>query len=498
MRPNTDDSNNGDPDDVEVVKSQAPPAGSASSDPDSTNTGSSRDSRRGETARKPTIRLEAPGTGIRDTWKAMGPGIAAAMTGIGASHIIHAPTAGAQWGYTLLWIIPVAYILKYCAFEFAHRYTVVRGESIMDAYERIGRGRGQWPLWYLLFQSIANTFGTAGRALGCAAMLWAAFPFLPLSAWGILVLLACIAILWTGRYAALEKAVKLCIIVFCVAVLVAFLLRMPPPGEYVANLVPALAPAGALVLLGAMFGYFPTTLEISPMQSNWAVDKKAGMAMVRHLERQGYRVELAPNYLRNNFKLFKRDMNISYVVSGLTGLAFLIVGAVVLHPIGLVPESSEMGATIARMYTDTFGAWVFPIIIAGGVAALFSTTLTYFDGQPRIFQECCVRLRTSLDTPRVRVALYRGFQLLWLIAGSAIIIGLPKPVIVIQIASVLALLFSPVIFWLNIKAIKDNFTTPQEREFLPSRAMMAWAWIGVLGLVCICVWIIGWADLLEM
>jgi hypothetical protein len=91
-----------------------------------------------------TIRLEAPGTGVRDTWRAMGPGIAAAMTGIGASHIIHGPTAGAEWGYALLWVIPVAYLLKYCAFEFAHRYTIVKGESIFEAYERIGRGKGEW------------------------------------------------------------------------------------------------------------------------------------------------------------------------------------------------------------------------------------------------------------------------------------------------------------------------------------------------------------------
>ncbi len=494
MHPNTDDPNNDDANSVEVVNGRD----SAIADTNGTDPTGTGDRERGDGSRPPTIRLEAPGTGIRETWKAMGPGIAAAMTGIGASHIMHAPTAGAQWGYTLLWIIPVAYILKYCAFEFAHRYTVVRGESIMEAYQQIGRGRGQWPLWYLLFQSLANTFGTAGRALGCAAMLWAAFPFMPLSAWGIFVLLACVAILWTGRYAALEKVVKLCIIVFCAAVLVAFLLRMPPPGEYVANLLPAFVPAGALVLVGAMFGYFPTTLEISPMQSNWAVDKKTGMARVRDLERQGYRVELAPNYLRNNFKLFKRDMNISYIVSGLTGLAFLIVGAVVLHPIGLVPKSSQVGSTIARMYTDTFGAWVFPIIIAGGVAALFSTTLTYFDGQPRVFQECCVRLRPSLDTPRTRRKLYHSLQLLWLVAGSAIIVGLPEPITVIQIASVIALLFSPVIFWLNIKAVKDNFTTPEEREFLPPRLMMVWAWIGVVGLVCICVWIVGWADLMKV
>ncbi|WP_201294690.1 Nramp family divalent metal transporter [Nocardiopsis sp. FR4] len=431
-----------------------------------------------------TIRLEAPGTGVRDTWRAMGPGIAAAMTGIGASHIMHGPTAGAQYGYALLWVIPFAYLLKYCAFEFAHRYTLVRGESIMEAYERTGRGRGNWPLWYLGFQSLANTFGIAGRALGCAAMLWAAFPFLPLQLWAVLVLLSSVAVLWAGKYKALELAVKLTIIVFAVCVMLAFFLQSPPPGEYLARLAPTLPPVGALLLFGAMWGYFPTTVEVAPMQSNWAVDKKSGMVRVRELQRQGYRVDLAPDYLRNHLKLFKRDMNISYVISMITGMAFLIVGAVVLNPIGLVPESSEMGSTIASIYTDTFGAWIFPVIIAGGVAALWSTVFTYFDGQARVFEECCVRLRRAWDDPRTRKLIYRGFQVLWLVAGTAVIFGLPEPILVVQIASFLALLFSPVLYWLNIKAIRDNFT-PEDKPFLPSRLMFAWAWTGVAGLVAI-------------
>jgi hypothetical protein len=188
--------------------------------------------RDGSEESKPVVRLEAPGTGVRATWKAMGPGIAAAMTGIGASHIMHGPTAGAEYGYALLWIIPVAYLLKYCAFEFAHRYTMVRGESVFEAYERVGKGRGNWPLWYLGFQSLANTFGIAGRALGCGAMLWAAFPFLPLTVWSALVLLSSVIILWSGKYKALEVAVKICIIVFAGAVLLAFFLQAPNPGEY--------------------------------------------------------------------------------------------------------------------------------------------------------------------------------------------------------------------------------------------------------------------------
>ena len=440
-------------------------------------------------APRKTIRLEAPGTGVRDTWRAMGPGIAAAMTGIGASHIMHGPTAGAQYGYALLWVIPFAYLLKYCAFEFAHRYTLVRGESIMEAYERTGKGRGNWPLWYLGFQSLANTFGIAGRALGAAAMLWAAFPFLPLTAWAVLVLLSSLAVLWAGKYKALELAVKIAIIVFAVCVLLAFFLQSPPPGEYLTRLAPTLPPVGALLLFGAMWGYFPTTVEVAPMQSNWAVDKKSGMVRVRELEREGYQVDVAPNYLRNHLKLFKRDMNISYVISMVTGMAFLIVGAVVLNPRGIVPESSEMGLTIASIYTDTFGAWIFPIIIAGGVAALWSTVFTYFDGQARIFEEVCVRLHRAWDTPRIRKAIYRGFQILWVVAGTAIIFGLPEPILVVQIASFLALLFSPVLFWLNIKAIKDNFTA-EDKPFLPSKFMFAWAWTGVIGLLAISGYII--------
>ncbi|SIT04820.1 Nramp family divalent metal transporter [Paracoccus saliphilus] len=437
------------------------------------------------TGKGKVITLEAPGTGAMDTWRAMGPGIAAAMTGIGASHIMHGPTAGAQYEYALLWIIPFAYLMKYCAFEFAHRYTLVRGESIMEAYGRVGN----WPFWYLGFQSLVNTFGIAGRALGCAALLWAAFPFMPLEIWALAVLVISVGILWAGKYAALEGAVKIAIIVFAGASLIAFLLQMPTPSEYMGRLLPTLPPIGAALLFGAMFGYFPTTVEVSAMQSNWAVDKKSGMVKVRELERQGYKVNLAPNYMRNYFTLFKRDMNISYVISMLTGIAFLIVGAVVLFPKGIVPEKAEMGTTIAFMYTETFGAWIFPIIIGGGVAALFSTVFTYFDGQARVFEECCVRLKTTWDEPRVRKLLYRGFQVLWVVAGAAIIYGLPRPIFVVQIASVLALLFSPVIYWLNIKAVKDNFTK-DDAEFLPSKLLFAWAWIGTIGLGIISLYVL--------
>lgn len=437
-----------------------------------------------------TIRLEAPGLSASSTWRHMGPGIAAAMTGIGASHIMHAPTAGAEYGYALLWVIPFAYILKYCAFEFSHRYTLVKGESIMDAYHRIGHGKGNWPLWYLLFQGVANSFGIAGRTLGCAAMIWAAFPFLSLELWSVVILLVTISILWLGKYTAVEAVVKLLIIVFAGSCFIAFFLQAPPPGEYLSRLLPMVPPIGSALLFGAMWGYFPTTVEVAPMQSNWAVDKKSGMVKVKELRREGYTVELAPNYMKNYFILFKRDMNISYLISAITGMIFLIVGAAVLHPLGLVPASREMGATIARIYTDTFGAWIFPVIIAGGVAALFSTVFTYYDGQARIVEESAIRLRGSLDTPRIRKLIYRGFQVFLTVAGIGIVYGLPSPIFVVQVASFVALLFSPVLYWLTIQSVKRNFHTPEELAFMPSKFMFAWAWTGTIGLALVSAYVI--------
>ena len=435
---------------------------------------------------KETIRLAAPGTGLVDTWKAMGPGIAAAMTGIGASHIMHAPTAGARYGYDLLWVILAAYILKYCAFEFAHRYTMVKGEPIISAYHR----NGNWPLWFMLFQGFANTVGVAGRALGCAALLWAAFPIISMQWWAVIVLVGTVAILWAGSYKAVEGICKLLILVFAGSCFVAFALQAPPPMDYLSRLAPMLPPAGAMMLFGAMFGYFPTTLEVAPMQSNWAVDKKNGMVKVNEMRAQGHTVIMDKDYMKNSLILFKRDMNISYIISMLSGMIFLIVGAAVLNPMGLVPKGSEMGITIARIYTDTFGQWIFPVIIAGAVAALFSTVFTYFDGQARITQECGIRLWPKMNTPQGKKLLYRGMQVIWLIAGIAIVFGLPEPIFVVQLASVMALIFSPVLFWLTIRAVKDNFKTDFERDLLPSKLMFAWAWTGTFGLLGITVYVL--------
>jgi len=66
--------------------------------------------------------------------KVLGPGILFASTAIGVSHLVQATQAGASYGFTLIWAVILANVLKFPFFEFASRYANVKRESILQAY----------------------------------------------------------------------------------------------------------------------------------------------------------------------------------------------------------------------------------------------------------------------------------------------------------------------------------------------------------------------------
>ena len=58
--------------------------------------------------------------------KVLGPGILFASTAIGVSHLVQSTQAGANFGFTLLWAVVIANVLKFPFFEFASRYANVK------------------------------------------------------------------------------------------------------------------------------------------------------------------------------------------------------------------------------------------------------------------------------------------------------------------------------------------------------------------------------------
>ena len=73
---------------------------------------------------------------MTDLWRqrvrALGPGILFAGACIGVSHLVQSTRAGAGYGFELLWAVALVLIFKYPFFQYAHRYTAVTGESLLE------------------------------------------------------------------------------------------------------------------------------------------------------------------------------------------------------------------------------------------------------------------------------------------------------------------------------------------------------------------------------
>ncbi len=87
---------------------------------------------------------------------AVGPGILFAGAAIGVSHLVQSTRAGATYGFELLWAVLLVLLCKYPFFEYAHRYTVATGESLLQGYAHLGR----WALGLFMLVVVASSFIT--------------------------------------------------------------------------------------------------------------------------------------------------------------------------------------------------------------------------------------------------------------------------------------------------------------------------------------------------
>lgn len=419
-------------------------------------------------------RSEAPGRdggwGRRlDVARWLGPGLVVAATAIGASHLVLAPTAGARFGYALLWVIPFSHLFKYPAFEAGPRYAVAAGESLLDGYARVPGPRG-WALWVFLVGTVVQGVSVLAGVLGvAAAVAAAAVPALPLLAWSAVLGLVIALLLATGGFDGLSALAKAMLGLLTLMTAVAFLATPPPASAWRSLLVPEL-PLGSIVLLAALLGWMPTGIDVSVWHSIWARERADAWE-----ERSRSRGASDGGPLR----VALLDMRLGYGLSLVLGVLFVVLGARVLRPTGSIPEGADVAITLARLYTDVLGEWILPVFLAAAFFGMFSTTYGVMEGFPRAFAETVERLRsdgTTEGAPAPR--LYWGFLATILLLALAETYLLPDPVVLVTVAAVASFLLAPVTFALNHYCVTRLIDDPDAR---PGRALRLWS---VLGMLC--------------
>lgn len=453
--------------------------------------------------------LQPPDTRIRGLIRNLGPGLILMMTGVGTSHLVTAPVAGGRWEFALLWVLPISYLFKYFGFELAFRFTNATGYSILDA---ACTTRGKWMLWYVMIVTIVQSaLGQAGRVVAAAAVLY--FGFTDFLGWnfdlwvyGLAIGILSWGLVQLGSYGAVEKITKIAILFLVASAIWVFLAAPPPAASYVHFFIFE-TPAGSWFVLGSFLGLLPTGIDVSLQTSEWTKTRNNGMSFVRRqLEQEGKLRRFDPfhprmedikldvntlpsnaqTYVRRWFKIGIIDFNVGHWLSLILAFIFMTLAAMWIYPSNV--EGKGVMGEIAGIFTSAIGPYMMWIFLVGAMAATWSTVINYFDGWPRVVASCCRNLfKGTAKYPGVEEAspeakkvwysehnLWRLTSLFSLVGSCLIIIGLPKPVYLVLLASVLSLVIAPVIYfynyWFCLKAI------PKGDKFYPKAVTRILIW----------------------
>jgi len=78
-------------------------------------------------------------------------------------------------------------------------------------------------------------------------------------------------------------------------------------------------------------------------------------------------------------------------------IAFYLMGAAVLHRIGLNPEKSDMVRTLAVMFVPVFSDWASTVFLFGAIAVLYSTFFVANASHARVFSDA-LRVMGVIDS----------------------------------------------------------------------------------------------------
>ncbi len=406
----------------------------------------------------------------------LGPGILLSAMIAGRTHVVLLPAAGAFFGYSLLWVVILAFFFNYFYYDFGVRYIGATGNSILSAWVQfMAKGR-QWVLYFvfgailtmtpLLFAAYMSILGSitvslfpayTGGFTG-AALSWAFLTFFT-----ILV----------GRYKGLEWLSKGFMLTMFIVFATAFLLRPPDILQASQGLIPTAFPIAALAFIVPIMAMPGSPADLAIM-SSWIMEKKKmWLGSSKDPKEQKKHI----------FHAALLDLRIGWLITFATAIFTFSLGAAVLYP-NTVPVGIETMITISHIFTETIGPWTFFLFITGVVVAIFGSAINSMDGSSRLAGRVLNGFKGKLDEVG-HISGSRLMPLVWSIgAGTTMAILYLEPVILTIIAGAAYLIMFPICYIIHIWAvnnlIEDEAYKPKKTTILIAKLGFCWVTIGMI------------------
>jgi len=384
--------------------------------------------------------------------KKLGPGLLFAGAAIGVSHLVQSTRAGADFGFGLLWALLLVNLFKYPFFQFGPRYAMATGESLLEGYQKLGKGvllaYFALSLGTMVTIQAAVTIVTAGLAVQLFGITT------DITLWCFIITAICFAILIIGKYKVLDTVMKVIISILTVTTVIAVASAVGFNESSIEWTQVLPENNTQWVFLIAFMGWMPAPLDVSVWHSLWTIEKQKTLSK-------------PPNKNMIDFK-------IGYLITLFLGVCFLSLGALVMFGSG--QTFSNQGVTFSKqlidLYTTNLGSGAFLIIALAAFTTMFSTTLTCLDASPRAMAKTSELLNFSF--------LKKYTVWLAILAISTLIVlvfFLSEMGLLVKIATVLSFLTAPFYAVINLRLITSQYTPKAWRPSLLTKI------ISVLGIV---------------
>jgi Mn2+/Fe2+ NRAMP family transporter len=365
-----------------------------------------------------------PPRGFVSTLRMVGPGLVVAATGVGAGDLVAAAKAGALYGLPLLWTAVLGALLKFVLAEGVARWQLATGETILEGWAKmLGR---PVRIIFLIYLLLWTFIVSAALMSACGLAAHALFPQLSVNVWAMLHALAGLAFVWRGGYGFFESAMKWAIGLMFLAIVGSAILQAPPAAETLRGFLLPILPEGSTIFVLGVIGGIGGTLTL--LSYNYWLKEKGWSG---HAWMRAARV----------------DLGVGYILTGIFGIAVILLGGLVLLPRGISISGSKGVLEMAVILAERFGRPGELVFLIGFWGAVATSLLGVWQGVPYLFGNYMGLMRgvSREEMPSYthsRSPLYRAY-VLFMTFPPMLLLLLGKPVWLVIAYAALGALFMP-------------------------------------------------------
>lgn len=391
----------------------------------------------------------------KDWLKWLGPSFIWMLSAAGSGELLFTPRIAALYGYALLWALVAAVVLKWFINREVGRFTVCTGITILEGFKRLP-GPKNWAIWLILVPQFTVAISTVAGMAGAAATALILMTGGTVQLWTAIIILVTAAIVFWGQYDGVETVSSYIGIGRTLAVVAAAIFVFPNLGQFGGGLVPQIPNDVQYQEILPWLGFMLAGAAGLMWYSYWVEARGYGAATSKR--------ETPVNFdqvddehqqrLRGWLKLMTFSNTLAVVGALLAALSFLILGAELLQPQGLVPKENQVAETLGSLLGDLWGPFGFWFMVAIVFVTFCSTTMSVQDGFGRMFADGTQILVQGFggNGRWIDEKFLRKFYIVTLLAGLPITVYMlfGKPIGLLQTAGAIEAAHIPIVAGLTL------------------------------------------------